>query len=230
MQTLKKKISAIKAGKNPLVQRSQVFLDGKFAFSLDNEVILKEKLKIGQVLGQREIDLLSGADRHQNCLNAAYSFLTPRPRSEAETRRRLAQKGYNASEIDPVLVQLKGLSLIDDQAFAEYWKENRTAFRPRSQRALKNELRQKGVEVEVVNAAIESVDETGGALQAARTKARTLSAADFIIFRQKLAGFLRRRGYAYNVIKPVIKQIWQEKTGEANPDVDSGEETGYSQH
>ena len=57
-------------------------------------------------------------------------------------------------------------------------------------------------------------------MQAARTKARTLSATDFAAFRQKLAGFLQRRGYAYNVIKPVIKQIWQEKTGE---------ETGYSQ-
>ena len=87
----------------------------------------------------------------QRCLNAAFQFLSYRPRSEAETRERLKQRGYEDEEIEKVVAQLKRLDLLDDAAFAEFWKENRNSFRPRSQRMLKMELRRKGVESEVIN-------------------------------------------------------------------------------
>jgi hypothetical protein len=59
-ENVKGKITAIKAGRNPRVRRSNVYLDGKFAFSLDNEVVVKEKLRVGLELTSAEVDMLTG--------------------------------------------------------------------------------------------------------------------------------------------------------------------------
>jgi regulatory protein len=226
MEKLKYKITSIRAGKNPRVQRANVFLDGKFAFSLDNEVILKENLKVGQELSQAEFDILTRADGFQRCLNAAFQFLSYRPRSEAETRARLAKRGFEPVEIEGVISQLKRLSLLDDVAFTEFWMENRNSFRPRSQRMLKQELRRKGIDSEVIKETVEDIDETDNAYRAALTRARTLPVADYQVFRQRLGGYLQRRGFNYGVINKVVKKTWQERTGESGnrsePPVESG--------
>jgi regulatory protein len=229
MNDLKKTITAIKAGKNSKAQRSNIYLDKKFAFSLDNEVIFKEKLKVGQPITLQQIERLNGSDNYQRCLNAALQFLSVRPRSQSETSQRLAKRGFSQPEIELTIEKLKNLNLLNDTAFAEYWKENRTAFRPRSQRVLKLELRQKGVESEVVNAAVSQIDEAANAYRAAAIKARTLPTADYQVFRKRLGGFLLRRGFGYGVIKNTVKQMWQEKTGIAVTQLDQDEETGTFQ-
>ncbi len=215
------KITAIKAGKNPRVQRSNIFLDNKFAFSLDNEVIVKDGLRIGRELSAKEVKALTQADHYQRCLNAAFHFLSYRPRSESETRERLEKKGYDSTDVERVLAQLKRLDLVNDTAFAEYWKENRNSFRPRGQRMVKMELRRKGVDSEVINEVVEKIDDTENAYRAAMVKARTLSLADYQIFRQKLGGYLQRRGFSYGVINNMVKRIWQERTqsSDSAPDV-----------
>jgi regulatory protein len=210
---LKSKITAIRAVKNPRLKRSNIYLDGKFAFSLDNEVVLKESLRVDRQLSDAEIELLTKSDQFQKCLNAAFRFLSYRPRSQAETKIRLQRRGFADEEIERVIAQLKRLNLIDDAAFAEYWKENRTSFRPRGQRMLKSELRRKGVETDVIDEAVGNVDEKDNAYRAAVTKARTISTADYQMFRLKLGGFLQRRGFGYGIIKSVINQVWEERTG-----------------
>ena len=204
------KITAIKAGRNPRVRRSNIFLDGRFAFSLDNEVIVKESLKVGQEISREEIAALTGADLFQRCLNAAFHFLSFRPRSESEVRERLERQGYDIENIEKVLLHLKRLSLINDTAFAEFWKENRSSFRPRSQRMIKQELRRKGLETDVIEEAVENIDDSENAYRAALNKARHLSATDFPAFQQKLGSFLQRRGFSYAVTRATIKRLWQE--------------------
>jgi regulatory protein len=221
---LKRKITAIKAVRNPRIQRSKIYLDGKFAFSLNNEVILKESLKIDSELSSSELELLTKADQFQSCLNAAFQFLSYRPRSESETRIRLQSRGYEEEEIERVIAQLKRLNLINDADFATYWKENRNSFRPRSQRMLKIELRQKGVEREIINEVVENIDEKDNAYRAAVSKARTIPITDYQIFRQKLGSYLQRRGFSYGVINNVTKQIWQERTDNTVPTANSMED------
>ena len=223
MATLKSKITAIKAGKSLRLKRSSIFLDGRFAFSLDNAVILKEQLKVGQTLSEKEVELLAGADRFERCLNAALLFLGYRPRSEAETRTRLQKHGYTGGEIDRVIERLKSLGLLNDAAFAEYWKENRTSFKPRGQRMLKSELRRKGVDPGTISEAVEGIDELENARRAAGAKARSLPVVDYQVFRQKLGGYLQRRGFDYGVISKIVKQVWEERSGETGPDTEETE-------
>jgi regulatory protein len=205
------KITAISPVMRSGQKRSSVYLDNKFAFSLDNEVVVKNRLEIGQQIGPEKVQSLSGQDRGQRCLNSAYRFLSFRPRSESEVRSWLSKHGYSDDEIEAAAVELKRLGLVDDGIFAEFWTENRNSFKPRSQKMVKLELKQKGVDPEVIDRAVSGLDDSENARIAALSKAHTIRVTDYQTFRSRLGGYLQRRGFGYRVINDTVKQAWEER-------------------
>jgi regulatory protein len=206
-----KKVTAIRSGQRG--KRVNIFLDNKFAFSLEAEVALKEGLKTEQALSEDEIEALTQADHFQRCLNAAFHLLSYRPRSEAELSERLQRRGFDGDKAAAVLAKLKEQGLVDDLAFAQFWKDNRQSFRPRSQWLTRRELRQKGVAQDIIDRVAAQLDDQDSAYRAAVTKARHLSTADYDGFRRRLGQFLKRRGFGYGLIKPTVERVWQECGG-----------------
>lgn len=151
---------------------------------------------------------------------AALRLLAGRPRSVAEVRQRLRRRGAADQEAAEVIARLREEGLLDDAAFAAYWRENREAFRPRGRRLLQAELRQKGVEAEVARAALAGLDEEEQAYRAGLRRARSLVAEDEALFRRRLEGHLRRRGFGYGAVAVVLERIWREMRGEARRDPD----------
>lgn len=84
-------------------------------------------------------------------MEAAAAFLAVRPRSVAETRRRLRHLGYPSPLCDEVVDRLVDLGYLDDRAFASAWVESRDRARPRGVVALRQELQQKGVPRDIVD-------------------------------------------------------------------------------
>jgi regulatory protein len=84
-------------------------------------------------------------------LEAATRFLEARSRSVAEVRRRLTTAGYQAALIDDAIARLGDLGVLDDEAFARAWVESRDRARPRGERALRDELRLKGIDRSLVD-------------------------------------------------------------------------------
>ena len=203
------KITRLAAGKSR-EKRVNVYLDGKYAFSLLAEVVLKEGLRVGQELSDSEQQRLTGVDRYQRCLNAAIRFLAYRPRSEAETRERLKKHGYSSDVTERALTRLKEQGLVDDTAFARFWKDNRESFSPRSRRLTRLELRKKGLDTDVIEQVVSEVDDSKSAYQAALSKARRLSSTDYQVFRRKLGDYLGRRGFNYGIIKETVDRVWKE--------------------
>jgi len=107
--------------------------------------------------------------------------------------------------------RLKENGMVDDVKFARLWLENRSEFRPRGYYALRSELRQKGIPDSVIEASLTEIDEVDLALRAGRTKAAKLKSGDEQVFKQKLYGFLSRRGFNYEIISEVVNEIWQEQ-------------------
>lgn len=83
-------------------------------------------------------------------LEAALRFLEARQRSVAEVRRRLVTAGYRDDLVTGAIERLADLGVLDDKAFAAQWVESRDRARPRGERALRAELRQKGVDAETI--------------------------------------------------------------------------------
>src|SRR5262245_13114772 len=95
-------------------------------------------------------------------LEAAARFLEARSRSVAEVRRRLTTAGYRRELVDGAIARLGELGMLDDEAFARAWVESRDRARPRGERALRDELRRKGIDRNIVDAVLqERVAEAG---------------------------------------------------------------------
>jgi regulatory protein len=206
-----KKVTAIRNGKRG--KRVNVYLNEKFAFSLEAEVAVREGVRTEQALSEDDIEALKKADLFQRCLNAAFRYLSYRPRSQAELRQRLQRRGFDGDNVAAVMDRLKERGLVDDLAFAEFWKENRQSFRPRSQWLTRLELRQKGVAEDIINQVAAEVDDEDSAYRAAIAKTRRLPTADYDDFRRSLGEHLKRRGFGYGLIKTTVERVWQECGG-----------------
>jgi regulatory protein len=137
-------------------------------------------------------------------------YLSYRARSEAEIRKNLRKHEIPDDVIEVTLERLRQEKLADDNQFARAWVENRNAFRPRSRRALALELRQKGLDEEMVHSAVAGVDEETLAYDAAHKRVSRLNGLEWNDFRKKLSEFLARRGFPYSVIAPTVTRIWNE--------------------
>jgi len=188
--------------------RVNVYLDDQFAFGLAK--IEAVRLRIGQELTQADLARLKAADGVEQAHERALRFLGVRPRSEAEVRQRLRRQGVDEAILEEVLERLRRAGLVDDQAFAKYWIENRTTFRPKSKRAMLVELRRKGVATEVLDEALSASDDSQAAYDVARKRAPRLAKLPEPDFRRKLSEFLGRRGFSYDIIEPVLERVWKE--------------------
>ena len=189
-------------------QRVNVYLDGKYAFALD--ATLAAPLEVGQTLSPNDEAVLHQRDAGEVAYTKVLGFLSYRPRSSAEVATYLKKRQVPAETIDTVIDRLQRAGLLDDDAFARYWVENREQFRPRGARALRSELRRKGVPPTAVEKALEGIDEAESAYRAAGSRVRRLSHLDYQAFRRRLGGFLQRRGFAYDVVRETVERLWHE--------------------
>jgi regulatory protein len=148
----------------------------------------------------------------ERCLDAAYNYLSYRPRSEAELRIYLKRHGYGDYFIESVLARLKQQGVVDDVAFAQFWRDNRESFSPRGSIALRLELRRKGINSEIIAETISEIDEENSAYKAAQKKAKLLASSDYSSFHHKLSAYLWRRGFNYELTRRVVKRLWQERS------------------
>lgn len=192
-------------------ERVNVYLDGEFAFGL--AMIEALKLHKGQSLSDAEVDRLRALDEVEVAHEAALRFLANRPRSIAEVRQKLRQKELSEAAIEQAIERLQQTRLLDDEAFARFWVDNREQFGPRSTRALRSELRHKGVAEEDIRASVEGMDEESAAYRAASAQARRYQGQDRQVFMKRLGDFLLRRGFNYGVARQVVNRLWNEHVG-----------------
>ncbi|MEX1247383.1 MAG: RecX family transcriptional regulator [Anaerolineales bacterium] len=208
------RITAIKQQKrNP--QRVNIYLDGSFAFPLAK--IVAAWLKVDQELTPEKLTALRGQDTVEKAFQRAVHFLSYRPRSQAEVERNLRKHEIPEETIGQVVERLVAGGLLNDTEFARRWTENRATFRPRGARALRIELRQKGVADARIDEALEALDEESLARQAASRKAGRLSGLDWPEFRNKLSAYLSRRGFGFEIINDVCRQTWEELKTSSHP-------------
>ena len=206
--------------------RVNVSLDGEFAFGLAK--IEAIRLRLGQSLTDTDIARLKQADTFEWDYESALRFLSHRPRSESEVRayfkkkerkkkKEAEQKGeddlraIDEGVVEAVIERLRRAGLVNDEGFAQFWVENRTAFRPKGKRALQAEMRAKGLSASAIDAALVNADDTAVAGQLAAARARRLKDLPEPEFKRKLSDYLARRGIGYDVISEAVERAWRER-------------------
>ena len=144
----------------------------------------------------------------------ALRLLDYRPRSSKEIERRLAKAGFAQEVVEETLKRLEELGLIDDLQFARVWINHRKAL---GKTRIKWELRQKGVSNDVVEEALSAVDpemEYQSAVKAARSRWGKDKDPDKRTRRRRLAAFLQRKGFGWDVINGVLNELSPERSGD----------------
>lgn len=190
-----------------------VSLDGDTSLRLSGEAVVREKLIVGRKLSVDDVVRLTQLEQYQSALDAALIFLEHRPRSEYEVRNRLKKRDFDDGVISTVIARLREMKLVDDTAFAGFWRENRERYNPRSRRLTRWELQRKGVAVDVIEQVLDGCDEQANAYEAALLRVNRLPKDDYHLFRRRLGDFLRRRGFNYELITETVNRLWSECGG-----------------
>jgi len=201
-------ITAIKVQKRNKL-RVGVYVDGEYAFSLGS--LAAAQLSRGDNLSDQQIEELLTRDSVEAAYDRTLKYLAYRPRSSAEVGRYLSQKGVGAEIRDRVLDRLRGAGLVDDGAFAQFWVENRESFRPQGRRLLRQELRQKGISEGLIDEVLLGVEEDRSAYAAAAQRAVRFAHLEDEAFREKMYGYLRRRGFDHEVVAETTARLLAER-------------------
>ncbi|HJO90868.1 MAG TPA: RecX family transcriptional regulator, partial [Anaerolineales bacterium] len=148
--------------------RVNVFLDGKFAFSLAYNQA--KVLTVGQGLSQVVMANLLENDSVDKAYEKAVRFIGYRPRSILEVRNRLIKYGIEFEVIEKVINRLQEENVLNDTDFALLWVENRRTFRPRGKLLLRKELLTKGINDSDIEIALSEVEESADARQLVYSK------------------------------------------------------------
>ncbi|HXZ95295.1 MAG TPA: regulatory protein RecX [Dehalococcoidia bacterium] len=147
----------------------------------------------------------------QDCLDAAYYYLSYRPRSEGEIRQWLHKRGFADEVVEKTIAKLREQNLSDDLAFAQFWKDNRLSFRPKSKRLLKRELGEKKVASEIIEQVTKDVDDEETAYKLGSSRMASLAHLDYPDFYRRLSSYLAYRGFNYEVIKHTAALLWKQR-------------------
>lgn len=189
-------------------ERVKLFLDDEYA--LDLPLMEAARLSRGQSLTDSEVAELSDTGALESAFDRALRFLSYRPRSIDEVRRHLVKNEVQDSLLTIVIERLRQRGYVDDAAFARFWVSNRARFKPMGSRALRYELRLKGVDDEIADDALAELDEDDLAFRAAQARASRYMGQTRHLFRHKLSALLRRRGFGEYAIRDAVLQLQAE--------------------
>ena len=161
------------------------------------------------MLSSEDVLALQREDDFRGARNRALTFLAYRPRSRREIDKKLTDLDFDEQTVTRVLERLVELKLVDDKVFAAWWVENRLRNRPKGARALRMELRQRGIPNDIAVDAIGELDEDAMATDMALSVAERYRGPDQRAFERRLGSYLQRRGFGYDSVRAATKTAWK---------------------
>jgi regulatory protein len=191
--------------KNP--RRRSVFIDGKFAFGVDEEVLSKLELRKGENLSEQKIKNILTQKSDNEAKDVALRFLSFRRRTEKEVQDKLQKKGFDDKTIKRTIEKLKGYDLINDLEFATAWVKERLAYKPRGKKLLRQELWKKGIKKEIIDQVINELcqDEDRSALELLKKVKIRYKNLEPQVAKRRMYGYLLRRGFSYETAKNALR-------------------------
>lgn len=141
-------------------------------------------------------------------------LLTGTPRTRKQLADALRKREIPDEAAEEVLSRFEEVGLINDSAFADAWVESRHHGRGLARRALARELRTKGVDSTLIDAAVSRLDseqEEETARELVARKLRATRGLDRDKRLRRLAGMLARKGYPEGLALRVVRQALEEE-------------------
>ena len=206
------------AVKNP--NRTNIFVNGKYRFSLDIFQLTQLNIKIGAKFSKVEIENLEQQSEFGKLYALALNYCLMRPHSEKEIRdylwkktlnRKLKnrktgefyeKKGVSKVSAEQALQRLIEKGYVDDFKFAKFWIENRNQRKGSSIKKLKSELFSKGVSDEIIEQILASSKRN----DSEEIQKIIAKKAKKYTDEKKLVAYLARQGFSYDEIKRALSK------------------------
>ena len=197
-------------------KRFNIFLDGDFAFGLDEATLVKNQIMVNQHLTSEQVEKIIKEGELGKLVDQSLRFLSYRPRSEKEVDDFLVQKiakkekikysqAKQSTLVSAVIAKLKRYKYLNDLEFARWWLRARSGVRPRGTFLIKLELARKGVAKEIIEEVLlRAPDQVELAKKVVLKKMgtwRNLSEQDL---RKKVYGHLLVRGFDFETVKKTL--------------------------
>lgn len=199
------KLETQKRNKN----RISIYIDNKYALGVHKDIVYKLNLEKGKILDKDFIEKIVKAEEQKKANEYAIKFLSYRPRSEKEIKDRMTKKEYEDEVINNTLEWLKKYDLVNDRDFVEEYVKSKASKYGRSR--IRLELRRKGLDDNIVddvlNNEYEHEKEYEIALEQAKRKIKVYKGESPQAIYRKLGGYLQRRGFSYDIVLKILKEI-----------------------
>lgn len=187
--------------------RCNIELDGKFCCGMKLDTVLKNGLKTGMSVDADFLSRLQLESEKLTALDKALKHISVSMKTEKEIRDFLKKKGYLEDVTEYVLAKMKDYGYVDDETFASSYTEG--ASRRKGSRLIQLELRQKGVDEQIIESALLSLtDETESAKRclAKYMRGKTFDEATI----RKAYRNLLSKGFDYDTAKQAIESLKNE--------------------
>ncbi len=200
--------------------RANIFINGKYRFSLDIFQLAQLNIKVGSKFSKAEIENLEQQSEFGKLYALALNYCLMRPHSKKEIsdylwkktlKRKLKnrktgefyeKKGVSKISVEQVLNRLIEKKYIDDKKFARFWIENRNQRKGSSIKKLKSELFSKGVSSDIIE---QVLDESNRNDEDEIQKIISKKAKRYTD-EKKLIAYLARQGFSFDEIKKAISK------------------------
>lgn len=195
--------------------RVNVFIDGKYSFSLDITQVAELGIKTGNEYDEQELAELKNESQFGKLYTRSLEYALIRPRSQREMRDYLYRKtrptrtktgelreGVSKELTERVFERLEAKGYLNDEKFARFWVENRNLRKGSSKRKLQSELQAKGVTSAIIETVLSQSDRSDtDELQ--KVIAKKAARYDD---EQKFIAYLMRQGFRYDDVKSALHQ------------------------
>lgn len=191
-------------------ERVNIYLDEEYAFSISAELVYKENLKVKDVVDIEKLKSVADKESYLRCKNSALKIIERSYKTEKEVIEKLQMKGYEQNHIEASIEFLKEYKFLNDDYYAEAFIKDKLDSKG-SQR-IKQDLIKKGIPRDKIEEKLEGIDkiaEKNTARVLANKKLRIIQKSENDTYKisGKLYRFLISKGYTYDVVKEVVKDV-----------------------
>ncbi|RST63980.1 recombination regulator RecX [Bacillus pumilus] len=214
-------ITKISAQKNN-TERVNIFLDEKYAFSVDLDVLVQHDLKKGKELDEADVIDIQFGDAVKKGFQQAVDYLSYRMRSVKEVTDYLTKKEIPAPAISEIIHKLKHYKYVNDLEFAEAYVNTHRKTNSKGPSVLKKELKLKGIDDDNIEQALSQypddlqLEEAVKQVQKLVRKEKNRSAKEI---EQRIKLQLQRKGFSFGIIDKALQEAYdgqeEEKEEEA---------------
>ena len=187
-------------------QKYRIFLDGESAFAVYKGELSRYHLEEGAVLPPEVYEELVNRVLKKRATLRAMHILERTDKTEAQLRRKLEESEYPKEAVESAIAYVTSYGYLDDRRYAEHYIEWKKQGKGKAR--LKMELVQKGISREIIEEVLESTDfgETREMIRQIILKKRKTDIPMNEKEKQRLYGFLMRKGFASSDILAVMRE------------------------